>query len=104
MNANDYTNELNRLKKIFDKAKEDKLRNEQDLANQGKRIEELHEQCRALGVEPDDLESTIQETQEYLETAIKAIEALIPPEYFNVGSNMDTASSRLRPSLDGVRP
>ncbi len=79
--AVDYTKELNRLKTAIEKAKTERAKAEANKESLEKRLEELLNECRALGVAPEQLETEIEQLDEAIRTGLARAKEMIPAEY-----------------------
>jgi chromosome segregation ATPase len=99
---NDMTNYADRittLKQIHEKAKEDRIKAEQDLKYTEAKLAELDKQCREAGVNPNDLESEIAKLDKELDTKLREIEDQIPEAYkASLGTNHSMSGYGMRPS------
>ncbi|MHB8171256.1 MAG: hypothetical protein ACYDG6_06905 [Thermincolia bacterium] len=77
----DYTVKINILKGALDKATTEKIGAERDKENFEKRLAEIDEEIRSLGVEPDKLAEAIVELDTIIQTNIAKAEELIPAQY-----------------------
>lgn len=79
--ATDYAVELNQLKSAIEKAKTERAKAEANKETLEKRREELLAECKALGVEPEDLAAEIERLDTAIQDGLKQARELIPEEF-----------------------
>jgi len=77
----DYTGRINILKDALDKANTERIGAERDKENLEKRLAEIDEEIRSLGVEPDKLAEAIAELETNIQANLAKAEELIPAQY-----------------------
>ena len=79
----DYTNELARLKTAIEKAKVARTKAETNKESLEKRQAELLAECKALGVEPENLAAEIYRLDAAIQDGLKRARELVPEEYLD---------------------
>lgn len=77
----DYAQELNQLRAAIEKAKTERAKAEANKETLEKRREELLSECKALGVEPDDLAAEIERLDAAIQDGLKQARELVPEEF-----------------------
>ena len=79
----DYTKELNKLKQAIERAKTERTKAETNKESLEKRQSEVLAECKALGVEPENLAAEIERLDVAIQDGLTQARRLVPEEYLD---------------------
>lgn len=74
----DYDKRISQLKEDLDKAKDQRIRAEAKLEQYNKQKQEIIDEIKSMGIEPDEIENEIQKIETEIEELIKKVEEAMP--------------------------
>ncbi|HEX9059593.1 MAG TPA: hypothetical protein VF941_05400 [Clostridia bacterium] len=74
----DYDKRISQLKEDLDKAKDQRIRAEAKLEQYNKQKQEIIDEIKSMGIEPDEIENEIQKIDTEIEELIKKVEEAMP--------------------------
>lgn len=76
-----YAKQIEARKAALKNMENARIKAESDKEHAEKRLEELYAECRALGVEPENIEAEIEKLKAEIEEGLAETAKLIPPEF-----------------------
>jgi hypothetical protein len=81
MSEIDYTTKINNDKAAVERMKTDRIKAEQNKENLEKREAEYNNEVKALGVDPVELDATIEKLTNEADADLLTLENMIPAQY-----------------------
>jgi hypothetical protein len=81
MSEIDYTTKINNDKAAVERMKTDRIKAEQNKENLEKREAEYNNEVKALGVDPAELDTTIEKLTNEADADLLTLENMIPAQY-----------------------
>lgn len=81
--SNDYEKSISQIKENLDKAKNLRIRAEARLEQLNKQKQDILEEIKSLGIEPEQLDGEIEKLKKEIEDLIEKANELLPMDIIN---------------------